>query len=151
MAQKKKPISKIEKATIAESELRTALVYEMIVKGCNKNYIVRFCAEKYKIRLRQVEVYIAKATDQIKNNYGDKYKEDIIAKHLAQLDDLFVKNYTIEDFRECRNLIESKNKMLGIGQTNIRLSGDKNNPLIINDEESRNKRIEELIAKASGK
>ena len=27
---------------------------------------------------------------------------------------LYVKNYTIEDFRECRNIIESKTKMLGL-------------------------------------
>jgi hypothetical protein len=104
----------LEKATIAESDLRTATIYEMIIKGCNKNYIVRFCAENYNIKLRQVEVYIAKATAEIKENYGEKYKEQIIEKHLAQLDDLYIKNYTIEDFRECRNLIESKNKMLGL-------------------------------------
>lgn len=152
MTQRKKPISKIEKATIAESELRTALVYEMIVKGCNKNYIVRFCTEKYKIRLRQIEVYIAKATEQIKINYGEKYKEDIIAKHLAQLDDLFVKNYTIEDFRECRNLIESKNKMLAIGSSNIKISGDQNNPLVIsNNTEDIDARIASLLAKANAK
>lgn len=145
MAQRKKPISKIEKATIAESELRTALVYEMIVKGCNKNYIVRFCTEKYNIRLRQIEVYIAKATEQIKLNYGEKYKENIVAKHLAQLDDLFVKNYTIEDFRECRNLIESKNKMLGLNaptKTDITTNGQS-----ISSPEEREARIEALIEK----
>lgn len=145
MAQRKKPISKIEKATIAESELRTALVYEMIVKGCNKNYIVRFCTEKYNIRLRQIEVYIAKATEQIKLNYGEKYKENIVAKHLAQLDDLFVKNYTIEDFRECRNLIESKNKMLGLNaptRTDITTNGQS-----ITSPEDRESRIQALIEK----
>lgn len=145
MAQRKKPISKIEKATIAESELRTALVYEMIVKGCNKNYIIRFCTEKYNIRLRQIEVYIAKATEQIKLNYGEKYKENIIAKHLAQLDDLFVKNYTIEDFRECRNLIESKNKMLGLNaptRTDITTNGQS-----ISSPEEREARIKALIEK----
>lgn len=145
MAQRKKPISKIEKATIAESERRTALVYEMIVKGCNKNYIVRFCTEKYNIRLRQIEVYIAKATKQIKLNYGEKYKENIVAKHLAQLDDLFVKNYTIEDFRECRNLIESKNKMLGLNaptKTDITTNGQS-----ITSPEEREARIKALIEK----
>lgn len=113
MPPRKKQISKLEKATIAESALRTALIYEMIIKGCSKNYIVRYCTENYKIRIRQIEVYISKATLQIKKDYGEKYKEELTSKHLAQLDDLFVKNYTIEDFRECRNIIESKSKLLG--------------------------------------
>jgi hypothetical protein len=135
MKPRKKPLSKtakakLEKATIAESEMRTALVLEMLIKGCSKTYIVRFCAEKFKIRLRQTEVYIAKATYEIKETYGEKYKENIIEKQLAQLDDLYVKNYTIEDFRECRNLIESKSKLLGINaaiKTDITTGGEKLN------------------------
>lgn len=145
-----KRLNKVEKATLAESELRTALVLEMLIKGCSRSYIIQYCAKNYNLRTRQIDVYIAKANAEIKETYGEKYKENIIEKHLAQIDNLYVKNYTIEDFRECRNLIESKNKMLGLGMTNVRLSGDAKNPIELNgNSEERKARIAELIAKAT--
>ena len=61
-----------------------------------------------------------------------------------------MKNYTIEDFRECRNLIESKNKMLGINaptKTDITTNGKDLN---LNSDE-REERIAILIAKAQKK
>lgn len=111
MAKKKEDI---EKGTNAEIELRIATVYEMVVKGCSKKYILRYCAENFNIETRQTEHYLKRVHDDIKENYGEKYKEDLIEKQLAQLDNLYVKNYTIEDFRECRNVIESKSKLLGL-------------------------------------
>lgn len=105
-----------EKATNAEIELRLATIYEMVVKGCSRKYIVRYCSESFKITSRQTDEYLSRVYNEIKELYGDEYKKTIIQKQLAQLDDLYVKNYTIEDFRECRNIIESKNKMLGLNQ-----------------------------------
>ncbi len=102
------------KGTDAEIELRIATIYEMIVKGCSRAYILRYSADKWNIEERTVDSYLSKVRDLIKETYGDEYKESILNNHLAQLEDLYIKNYTIEDFRECRNIIESKNKMLGL-------------------------------------
>lgn len=103
-----------EKSTDAEIELRIATVYEMVVKGASRKYIVRYCAENWNIASRQVDEYLKRVYEDIKEAYGDEYKEQVLNKQLAQLDDLYVKNYTIEDFRECRNIIESKSKLLGL-------------------------------------
>lgn len=102
------------KATDAEIELRISIIYEMVVKGCSRKYIVRYCAETWNIASRQTDEYLSRVYLEIKETYGQDYKEKLIEKQLAQLDDLYVKNYTIEDFRECRNLIESKSKLLGL-------------------------------------
>ena len=102
------------KGTDAEIELRIATIYEMIVKGCSRAYILRYSADNWNIEERTVDSYLSKVRDLIKETYGDEYKESILNNHLAQLEDLYIKNYTIEDFRECRNIIESKNKMLGL-------------------------------------
>ncbi len=105
-----------EKSTDAEVELRIATVYEMVVKGASRKYIVRYGSETWKVSSRTIDEYLSRVYDEIKETYGQKYKENIISKQLAQLDDLYVKNYIIEDFRECRNLIESKSKLLGLNE-----------------------------------
>ena len=102
------------KSTNAEIVQRIALVYEMTVKGASYSYIIRYCTEKWNVSTRQVETYISRVKEQLKELYDESYKKNLLEKTMAQLDDLYVKNYTIEDFRECRNLIESRNKMLGI-------------------------------------
>lgn len=102
------------KSTHAEITLRIATIYEMVVKGASRKYILRYCTKNYNINSRQVDIYLKKVNDEIKELYGADYKLNIIEKQLSQLDDLYVKNYTIEDFRECRNLIESKSKLLGL-------------------------------------
>ena len=104
----------MSKATNAEIELRIKTIYEMTVKGCSRKYIVRYSAENWNINERQVDDYLKRVYTEIKETYNDDYKKSLLDKHIAQLEDLYVKNYTIEDFRECRNIIESKNKMLGL-------------------------------------
>lgn len=109
-----------KKSTNAEAELRLATIYEMVVKGCSRKYIVRYCAEKFDIESRQVDVYLQKVNEEIKNTFGKEYKENLLEKHLSQLENLYAKNYAIEDFRECRNIIDSKNKLLGLGEYNTK-------------------------------
>lgn len=102
------------KANDAEIEKRIGIIYEMVVKGASHKFIVRYCSENFKISSRQTENYLKRVKDEIKTIFGESYKKDLISKSMAQLDDLYMKNYTIEDFRECRNLIETRNKMLGL-------------------------------------
>lgn len=132
MAKKKEDITK---GTCAEVELRIATIFEMVIKGCDKKYIVRFCAENYNIGIRQTEVYLKRVQDEIKENYGEKYQKDLIEKQLAQLDNLYIKNYTIEDFRECRNIIESKSKLLGLNAPSKITLGGGEKPIQITFED----------------
>ena len=117
-----------EKSTDAEIELRIATVYEMVVKGASRKYIVRYGSENWNISSRQIDDYLKRVYEDIKEAYGNEYKEQVLNKQLAQLDDLYVKNYTIEDFRECRNIIESKSKLLGLNaplKTDVTTQGEK--------------------------
>jgi len=114
-----------EKSTDAEVELRIATVYEMVVKGAARKYIVRYGSETWNVSSRTIDEYLNRVYLEIKETFGQEYKESIISKQLAQLDDLYVKNYTIEDFRECRNLIETKSKLLGLNEpdkTNVNIN-----------------------------
>jgi hypothetical protein len=107
------------KSTDAEVELRVNTVYEMVVKGASRKYIIRYASENWNVSSRTVDEYLNRVYQEIKDTYSDDYKSSILSKQLAKLDDLYVKNYTIEDFRECRNIIESVTKLLGLSTTRI--------------------------------
>lgn len=123
------------KATDAEIQLRLDTIYEMVVKGASRKYIVRYASENFKISSRQTDEYLSRVYDEIKNTFGTEKKQEIISKQLAQLDDLYVKSYTIEDFRECRSIIESRSKLLGLNEpskTDLTTNGKEiNQPLSI--------------------
>lgn len=104
------------KSTDAEIQLRLDTIYEMVVKGASRKYIVRYASENWKITSRQTDEYLSRVYDEIKNTFTIEKKQEIISKQLAQLDDLYVKSYMIEDFRECRSIIESRSKLLGLNE-----------------------------------
>jgi nucleoid DNA-binding protein len=96
---------------------RVLLVEEMILKGCNKSYIVRFISEKHNITERQIENYISEASEKIKKDFENTFdKENFKAEIFGRFQDLYRKNYTIEDFRECRNLLKDIREMLGLNE-----------------------------------
>ena len=103
-----------KKATNAEIEFRIATLYEMVVKGATYSYIVRYASEEWDITSRQTDTYLKRVYEQIKDTYDDDYKKRLLTVQLAKLDELYQKNYTIQDFRECRNVIETINKMIGL-------------------------------------
>lgn len=102
------------KATDAEIQIRINTIFDMVVKGISRKNIVRYCAENFKIESRQVDEYLSRVYDEIKETYSKEDKEKLISKQMAQLDDLYLKSYNNEDYRECRSIIESRSKLLGL-------------------------------------
>lgn len=105
-----------KKGTKAEVELRVQTVYEMILKGATRPFIIRYAAEKWDLSERTVDEYMCRARDIIRETFEDRDRERLIIDTIAKLSDLYVKNYTIEDFRECRNILESRSKLLGLNE-----------------------------------
>jgi len=104
------------KSTDAELELRIGILFKMVVKGVQRAEIVRFTASNWKIEERQTNHYLMTVRDRIKDTYGQAYKESILSNHLAQLDDLYDQNYSTGDFKECRGIIDSRSKLLGLNE-----------------------------------
>ena len=104
------------KSTDIELRNRLLIVYKMVIEGYSKANIVRYGSEKWKIGERQIEDYLFKVKDKIKETYSNPYKESILNTHLAQLDDLYRKSYEFEDFKECRAILESRGKLLGLNE-----------------------------------
>jgi len=104
---------KENKATELELKTRIDTVFEMVIKGCSNDFIFRYVAENFQVGERQTENYIRKAKTKIKELNSNEKQEELIDLAIAQINDLYQKNYTIQDFRECRNVIESRAKLLG--------------------------------------
>lgn len=106
-----------EKPTEIERINRVRIVEEMIVKGCGRNYILQFCSENFDVGDRCSDNYIKEAKKRILSDFKKSDdKRDMKAEMMARFQDLYRKNYTIQDFRECRNIISDIRKMFGLDE-----------------------------------
>lgn len=108
-------IGKANKPTGTDVNKRISMVYEMIIKGASRPFILRYAAEKWDLKERQIDTYIKKAHSVIIDE-AQRIKEDLLDKCVTRLEDLYKKNYTVEDFRECRNIIADKRKLFGLDE-----------------------------------
>ena len=104
---------KEEKSTSFEKEQRIDIVCEMLIKGLSNSQMFRYVSEKtnWGISTRQVENYIAEAKEKIRNSDNDKGFE--IQRAKRRLEKLYQKNESIEDFKECRAIIDTTAKLFG--------------------------------------
>jgi hypothetical protein len=103
-AVKKKTKEVGSKSTMIEFNRRISFVAEMIIKGYNKENIVRYSSENWKVTERQTEKYIAKAHEQFVNEAKAKDIDYHLNLALQQLQDLYKKSYAIQDYAECRRI-----------------------------------------------
>jgi len=109
-------MSKENRSTKIEKEQRVMLVAKAMLDGfTNRKILIQYVTEQYKwdVTERTIDEYIKNARDLLRStNENDIELEKTIA--LNRLDALYYMNYKIHDFRECRNVIESRAKILGI-------------------------------------
>ena len=115
----------MSKASNAEIELRIQTVAEMLIKATGREKILRYCADNWNIQERQSDEYISRALDKIKKNreFIDIQQEIDLQK--ARFEDLYGKNYIIQDYRECRQVLDSIAKLLGLNEPEkLNISGE---------------------------
>lgn len=114
------------RATDAEVAKRVYTVSQMLTVGYKRQEILQFCAEKYDVQERQADTYIARARDVIKEEVKADldYHRAVVEK---RLEDLFLKNYKIQDYRECRQLVNDIAKFHGVhGADKVDVTSDGN-------------------------
>ena len=104
---------KEEKSTDFEKEQRIDLICEMLIKGLTRSQMIQYVSKKtdWNISDRQVDTYISEAKEKIRNSENDKDFE--IKKAKMRLEKLYQKNESIEDYKECRALIDTMAKLFG--------------------------------------
>lgn len=104
---------KEEKATEVEKEKRINTVSELLIKGITRAQMFKYVQTKtdWNISLNMLDRYIAEAKDLIKSSDNDKGFE--IQRAKIRLEGLYRKSEEIEDFKECRAVIETSAKLFG--------------------------------------
>jgi hypothetical protein len=99
--------------TDAELLVRVNTVVELIVQGANAQSIVKYCDKHFSVSERTAFNYLASAKEQIKENsiIDTQYQ---IGKALFRFEKLYKENYKLGDYRECRALLDSQSKLLGL-------------------------------------
>ena len=99
----------------AEVDERIKIVAKTILDGyTNRKILIQFITETYdwKVGERQLDNYI-KSAKEILSVISENELEFEKSVALNRLDALYTMNYKMHDFRECRNLIETRAKILG--------------------------------------
>lgn len=106
------------KSPKAVVELRTNEIYNLLLSGYSRQDILQYTAENYKINERSADGYIKKATERIKTLYSDDIKETILERHLAMKYQLYQRLNEEEDYKGANSILDSIEKMLGVGGVN---------------------------------
>jgi hypothetical protein len=108
-----------------EISRRVEIVKTMLVEFYKNRDIYRYAQEEsWGVEKRQVDIYISRAKQELSEEVDKPALKGIIHDALA---DLYRKNADIEDFKECRAILESYAKLFGLNdpvkieQTNIEI------------------------------
>ena len=124
-ATKKKATSdRQKKATNAISAKRLDEVYQLLLDGYNRAEILQYCAENYKIKDRQADIYIQKANEKILNLYSDDDKKTMLNKHIAMKYAIYQKLMDDCDYKEANKILESIERMINIGSAEVKVNID---------------------------
>ena len=99
-----------------EIEKRIFSIYQILLQGYTKRrFILQYVSEKtdWDVDDRQIDNYIKKAKELIL----EKFEDDIDFEKslsLQRFEQLYTMNYKIQDYKECRSIIEARCKLLGI-------------------------------------
>lgn len=115
------------KPTSAERERRIAKVLEKMVEGKSREVILQYSANRWNVESRTVDGYMADARKRINSDIEEK-RSEIIGLAIRQFDDLYDRNYGMGEYKECRQVLESKIKFL-MGGSTIKIKDEpKENP-----------------------
>ena len=119
---------KTSKHIVDERILRA---YKAILRGMPTSDITEIFIKDYGVTSRQIATYIAQARDLIKQTSESKKDlEYLVSESILRLDGLFYENHKKKNFPECRAIIESKAKLLGLyAATKTELTGKDGQPL----------------------
>jgi hypothetical protein len=112
-----------EKSDSSEFKSRINECYLLLLQGFRRKQIIQYGA-KWSVSDRQIDDYI-KLAREIFDEDNDLNFEQKKNEALAKYYDLYQKNYELEDYKECRNVLKDIKDIFGIdAEKNLNL---KNN------------------------
>lgn len=102
-------------ATNIEVEERVEKVALMLSRFMNRRQILQYVSKKtdWNVSDRMVDEYISRGKELLKKHQDP---EVLKGKIRSNLEELYSKNLSIDDYKECRALLESMAKIFGINE-----------------------------------
>ncbi len=102
-----------KKSTDAELQIRYATIAEMLIKGQSRQDILQYSSKTWGVCDRTTDEYIARSWTKIKSSVNDDIEKNV-ALAIARYNDLYKRNFNIQDYRECRQVQGDIVKLLGL-------------------------------------
>lgn len=101
------------KATDAEVAKRVATVHKLLVAGASRASIVQYGSKEWKVTDRQVDDYISRAKETIKEQ-SDRDKENNLSMAIARMNDIYQQCYAAKNYKGAITAQVEINKLLGL-------------------------------------
>jgi len=88
-------------------------VYALLLTGKKTRDIAPYVSKKYNVCQKQAYNYIKKAK-LLREEDAKEYRDEALSDQVALLRNLYDKNYKLQDFKECRAILEQLSKLLGV-------------------------------------
>lgn len=94
---------------------RVSEMCALLIQGVTRRDAVKFARKKYNVSSKQAYNYVTMAIGQRSRDLSD-YRKTAIADQISKLQHLYRKNYKIEDYKECRAIMDQMSKLLGLNE-----------------------------------
>jgi hypothetical protein len=101
------------KATKAEIERRVDEVYDLLINRVTYRAILGYGAQKWGVKERQMNVYIARARERIRA-YTAESGEERLSKAIASYESLYARQMAAKDHSGARQTLDSLNRLQGL-------------------------------------
>jgi hypothetical protein len=117
-----------KKSDSSEMEKRINLIYAMLLQGLQRKTIIQYGTKEWSICDRQVDDYLSSAR-KLMSDDSQKDLEYKKSEILSQYYDLYNKSYALEDYKECKNVLQLISITLGVhtNKTDITSNGKEIN------------------------
>lgn len=104
-----------KKSTEAQVALRVSEIVDILIKGGNRQDILQYAATSWGIKERQTDTYISRAWELIEET-TEKNRDRSINLAIKRYEDLYRRSHKVQDYRECRQIINDQVKLLGLAE-----------------------------------
>jgi len=106
---------------------RISKAYALLIMGKKTRDVSIYLAKTYNVCEKTTYLYIKRAKE-LREEDCKEYREEALSDQIAALRNLYDKNYKLQDFKECRSILETIAKLLGLNAAT-----KTQNELTIND------------------
>jgi len=119
----KRDANKIRRTTKGEVVQRVTEVFDLLLDGLRPCEVIRYVAEKWGVRSRQAENYLAKAYKQFEEA-GRTKQERELGRAFTRLNRLYSIAISARDYKQALSVQKELNELLGLMVQKIKHSGE---------------------------